>query len=1063
MSRRTSSSQTRSLTDRKPPEKGAMRPNDGMPQEVPPSAAAKSTERSGGAGWRGRRRTASWPDLAWPNPADPDALARFLEDLAERWQEAGLDPALLETPGVPGLLATIGGNSPYLTELALRSPADFAALLLEGPDRFAESIFAGIDALPPEVDHDTLARAMRDAKNRIALTCALADIGDFWSLETVTQTLSRLAESTLDAAVRHLLRSAYDRGRLSLKDPARPTRGSGYVVLAMGKLGARELNFSSDIDLVVLFDADLHADPDTARQTFIRMTSDLVRLMEARDANGYVFRTDLRLRPDPSATPLAVSLPAAIAYYESLGQTWERAAMTKARPVAGNIRLGRDFLTAIHPFVWRRHLDFALIDDIHVMKAKIDQHRKPGRSGLAKMADSTLTNPEEGVRWLLGHNVKLGEGGIREIEFVAQAMQLVWGGRTPSLRDPTTLGALRTLTRSGHMPREEAETLARAYRLLRIVEHRVQMRADQQTHQLPDTEERFNALAIFLGYGSAGDFALDLLPQMRAARRIFEKHFSTPTREIRPEEALLDLGSDELPARLGEIGFPQDDCDDAATILNHWAGNSRRALRSDRAHALLRGLMSDLLASFIARRDPLACLRHFDTLLSRQRAGVQLLSLLERNPALIDRIAAIFDASPFLANHLADSPSALEGLLELQEEEEENLPPAATFAPEQIRLLAAEKPDSELLVTRLRPVVRAEEFRLSVARLEGRLDEDMAAQERTDVADAVMTALLDSVFRAHRARHGKVEGGGIAVIALGKAGSREMMAGSDLDLMMIFDHPEHVTESTVLPKGGGRTLTVSQYYLRLAHSFIGALTAPDSEGPLYPVDMRLRPSGAAGPVAVSLSAFRRYHAEESWTWERMALTRARLVTTTGESGVRTHLKKSLREDIETALSPDARRTAEKVREDAAAMRSRLARDLPPSSPWDIKRRPGGLMEVEFIAQALQLTSDSAKVRSPVTSQAFERLAKARLLSVEQADILIEADERWRSLQSVLRLLCGPKPPVDPAQELPAATLDLLCRTMDVPSVSTLREEIEGLADIVRGLFTQLIGPVTEPN
>ncbi len=274
-----------------------MRPNDGMPQEVPPSAAAKSTERSGGAGWRGRRRTASWPDLAWPNPADPDALARFLEDLAERWQEAGLDPALLETPGVPGLLATIGGNSPYLTELALRSPADFAALLLEGPDRFAESIFAGIDALPPEVDHDTLARAMRDAKNRIALTCALADIGDFWSLETVTQTLSRLAESTLDAAVRHLLRSAYDRGRLSLKDPARPTRGSGYVVLAMGKLGARELNFSSDIDLVVLFDADLHADPDTARQTFIRMTSDLVRLMEARDANGYVFRTDLRLRP----------------------------------------------------------------------------------------------------------------------------------------------------------------------------------------------------------------------------------------------------------------------------------------------------------------------------------------------------------------------------------------------------------------------------------------------------------------------------------------------------------------------------------------------------------------------------------------------------------------------------------------------------------------------------------------------------------------------------------------------------------------------------------------------
>ncbi|NHN88379.1 bifunctional [glutamine synthetase] adenylyltransferase/[glutamine synthetase]-adenylyl-L-tyrosine phosphorylase [Acetobacter conturbans] len=1034
-----------------------MRPNDGMPSEV----AASEASRSAPAGWRGRRRALRWPDIAWPPPADDEALGRFREDFAARWEENGLAPALLaamrEAPGVTALLDCIGGNSPYLADLVLRSPPDFAELLANGPDSFAETTLSEIDDLPPDGPRDTLAAAMRRAKNRIALTCALADIGGCWPLETVTQTLSRLAESTLDAAVRHLLRSAYDGGRLSLKDPGRPTRGSGYVVLAMGKLGARELNFSSDIDLVVLFDASLHADPDSARQIFIRMTSDLVRLMEARDANGYVFRTDLRLRPDPAATPLAVSLPAAIAYYESLGQTWERAAMTKARPVAGNIRLGRSFLKAIHPFVWRRHLDFALIDDIHVMKAKIDQHRKPGRSGLARMADSSLTDPEAGAHWLLGHNVKLGEGGIREIEFVAQAMQLVWGGRTPSLRDPTTLGALRILTRSGHMPREEAEMLARAYRLLREVEHRVQMRDDRQTHRLPETEERFSELATFLGYASGGDFALDLLPQMRAARRIFEKHFSTPTRQIRPEEALLDLEIDELPARLGGLGFPQSDCDAAATILSHWSGNSRRALRSERAHALLRRLMPDLLASFIARRDPLACLRHFDTLLSRQRAGVQLLSLLERNLALIDRIAAIFDASPFLANHLADTPSALEGLLELQEEE--NLPPATSLAPEQVRLLAAEKPDLEMLVTRLRPVVRAEEFRLSVARLEGRLDEDTAAGDRTAVADAVMGALLENVFRAHRTRHGQVEGGGIAVMALGKAGSREMMAGSDLDLMMIFDHPEDVTESTPLAMGTGRPLPVSQYYLRLAHSFIAALTAPDSEGPLYPVDMRLRPSGAAGPVAVSLSAFRRYQAEESWTWERMALTRARIVTQVGESGVRSRLKKVLLADLDAALGSGPRRDPDTIRADAAAMRARLARDLPPSSPWDVKRRAGGLMEVEFIAQTLQLIAGTAKARSPVTSRAFELLARARLLSPADARLLIDADERWRSLQSLLRLLCGPKPPEDPAQQLPAATLDVLCRSMDVPGVSALREEIETLAATVRVLFIRLIGPV----
>ncbi len=1032
-----------------------MRSNDGA---VPADAA---TDPRRALSRRERLCSADWPEVIWPPAADSGAAARFLEDLTTCWEEHELDPATLAVPGVSALLACIGGNSPYLSDLVLRNPANFACLLSDGPDVFVSTTLSEIDGLPADIARDTLAEAMRRAKNRIALACGLADVGGVWSLETVTQSLSRLAESTLDAAVRHLLRCAYDAGRLSLKNPSCPTRGSGYVVLAMGKLGARELNFSSDIDLVVLFDASLHSDPDEARQIFIRMTADLVRLMEARDANGYVFRTDLRLRPDPSATPLAVSMSAAIAYYESLGQTWERAAMTKARPVAGNIRLGRAFLTAIHPFVWRRHLDFALIDDIHVMKLKIDHHRKPGRMGLAKMADSTLTDPEAGVDWLLGHNIKLGEGGIREIEFVAQAMQLVWGGRAPSLRNPTTLGALKILARSGHMPREEAETLSRAYRLLRVVEHRVQMRDDRQTHQLPETVERFDELGIFLGYGSGGDFALDLLPQMRAARRIFEKHFSTPTREMRPEEALLDLDADDLPARLGELGFPQDDCDAAATIIAHWAGNSRRALRSERAHALLRGLMSDLLASFIARRDPLACLRHFDTLLSRQRAGVQLLSLLERNPALIDRIAAIFDASPFLANHLADSPSALEGLLELQEEEEEGLSPATTLAPEQVRFLAAEKPDLEQLVARLRPVVRADEFRISVARLEGRLDEDTAAGERTAVADAVMAAVLENVFQTHRARHGFVEGGGIAVLALGKAGSQEMMAGSDLDLMMVFDHPEAVTESAPLPRGTGRSLTVSQYYLRLAHSFIAALTAPDSEGPLYPVDMRLRPSGAAGPVAVSLSAFRRYHAEESWTWERMALTRARLVAMAGETGVRTALKKTLLADLALALEEQPNRNQSTILADAAAMRQRLARDLPPSSPWDVKRRAGGLMEVEFIAQVLQLGAGMAKARSPVTSRAFALLAKSGVLSAADARILIDADERWRSLQSILRLLCGPTPPVDPVKQLPAVTLDLLCRSMDVPGISVLKHEMELLAETVRHLFTQLVGPVND--
>ncbi|MBO1359199.1 bifunctional [glutamine synthetase] adenylyltransferase/[glutamine synthetase]-adenylyl-L-tyrosine phosphorylase [Acetobacter sacchari] len=996
-----------------------------------------------------------WPAGRWTLPVDEAAAERFAVDIRALWLEEGLPPEMLASPGASSLLACVGGSSPYLADLALRSPVDFARLLENGPDRFVEEALEALSALSCTTPREDLAHALRVAKGRVALGAALADIGGFWSLESVTLALSRLAEAALDASVNHLLRAAHEAGRLSLKNPDQPARGSGYVVLAMGKLGARELNFSSDIDLVALFDADLHADPDTARQTFIRITSDLVRLMEARDADGYVFRTDLRLRPDPSATPLAVSLPAAIAYYESLGQTWERAAMTKARPVAGNIPLGRDFLRAIHPFVWRRNLDFALIDDIHDMKSKIDRHRKPGRAGLARLPDATLTDPEAGAQWLLGHNVKLGEGGIREIEFVTQAMQLVWGGKTPGLRERRTLQALRGLTRSGHLPADEAATLSRAYRLLREVEHRIQMRADQQTHDIPANREGFEALAIFLGYASGGDLALDLLPQMRAARRIFERHFTTPTRGPRASASLSDLSAEDLPERLAAAGFPEADCETAAALLRHWVGNSRRALQSERAHSLLRALAPSLLTSFIARRNPLACLRHFDTLLSRQRAGVQLLSLLERNPALIARIAAIFDASPFLADHLADTPSALEGLLE-----PEDMSGGEAAAPARIRSLADERPPLDLLIGRLRPVVRAEEFRLSVARLEGRLDEDRTARDRTAMADAVIAVLLDAVLREHRLRHGRVPGGGAALVALGKAGSREMMSGSDLDLMLVFDHPEESAHSVVAAGKAGRAVTASQYYLRLAHSFVGALTAPDAEGPLYAVDMRLRPSGAAGPVAVSLTAFRRYHEDAAWTWERMALTRARVVAVAGEDGARATLRRSMQDAFAAALGRSGAGRND-VLADAAAMRARLERDRPSSGPCDVKLRTGGLMEVDFIAQALQLVADSAEARSPVTATALQRLGRAGVLGREDARFLVSADQFWRTLQGALRLLCGPKPPHGALESLPPATLQALLRAMGESDVARLVTRMEDVALAVRAAFVRLVGPVGE--
>src|SRR5580658_5594340 len=393
---------------------------------------------------------------SWPRPHDAGAAQRLIERFAELGR----------------------------AEARLAARPAVAALLAAGPDPVAQRALAAITALPAAAPRVRVAATLRQARRVIALVTAIADIGGMWPLERVTATLSDLAEAALRRAVVHLLRAAHDAGELRLPDPEAPERGGGLTVIGMGKLGARELNFSSDIDLVLLCDpaADIYTERsagDALGAFTTRLARGLVALMEARDADGYVFRTDLRLRPDPSVTPPVVALPAAITYYESMGQNWERAAMIKARPVAGDLALGAAFLEAIRPFVWRRGLDFAAVADIHAMKRRIDEHKV---GALAAVQREAAHDP---VARIAGHNVKLGEGGIREIEFLAQTLQLVWGGRDPTLRTPTTLGALGLLARAGHIPRRAATELATAYRFLRGVEHRLQMVADRQTHELP--------------------------------------------------------------------------------------------------------------------------------------------------------------------------------------------------------------------------------------------------------------------------------------------------------------------------------------------------------------------------------------------------------------------------------------------------------------------------------------------------------------------------------------------------------------------------------------------------
>ncbi|MGC8477748.1 MAG: bifunctional [glutamine synthetase] adenylyltransferase/[glutamine synthetase]-adenylyl-L-tyrosine phosphorylase, partial [Acetobacteraceae bacterium] len=413
-----------------------------------------------------------------------------------------------------------------------------------------------------------------------------------------------------------------------------------------------------------------------------------------------------------------------------------------------------------------------------------------------------------------------------------------------------------------------------------------------------------------------------------------------------------------------------------------------------------------------------------------------LLALFARNPALIARLADVLGAAPGLSSYLARNPAAIEGLLLGAER---HAAPARALA----RILA-DAPDLERAIALVRGFVHDEEFRISAAALAGLRDADAAGRERSMVADAALAALLGPVTRDHAARYGTVPGGGMAVVLLGKAGGREMMAGSDLDLMLVYDHPEAAGESR-----GGRALPASQYFLRLAHGFVAALTAPGAEGAAYAVDMRLRPSGNKGPVAVSLAAFRRYHAESAWTWERMALTRARVVA--GPARLAARVGAAIGEAIRAA-GP-----AERVRADAAAMRARLAREQPAAGPWDVKHRAGGLVEVEFIAQTLQLVHAARhpEVLSPNTAEALGRLAAAGLMAPEAAAALARAGLLWRSILGQLRLRLGGAMSGEPPEALAAA----LAETAGVVDAAALRATMEETAARVREAFLHLVGPL----
>ncbi|MGH7012675.1 MAG: bifunctional [glutamine synthetase] adenylyltransferase/[glutamine synthetase]-adenylyl-L-tyrosine phosphorylase [Stellaceae bacterium] len=922
------------------------------------------------------------------------------------------------------LLTTLFGNSPYLAHCCFREPALLARLWHRGvAATFAELISRLNRDLAPDLPSDALVTELRRLKRAAALTIAIADIAGLWSLEQVMDALSRFAEGALALATRHLLCAAIDRGALARNDGDDPARASGFVVLAMGKLGAGELNYSSDIDLVVLFDPEKArvAGEVDAQTLFTRMAQDLVRLMSERTDEGYVFRTDLRLRPDPGSTPPALSLPAALVYYESAGQNWERAALIRARPVAGDLEAGRDFLAALTPFLWRKHLDFAAIQDIHSIKRQIHAQRGGGTIAVA------------------GHNIKLGRGGIREIEFFAHTQQLIWGGRQPELRQRGTIAALQALTASGRISHQVANDLAEAYGFLRRIEHRLQMIDDAQTHTIPESADGVRHLALFLGYETAAAFATDLTRRLATVEGHYANLFEEAPSLAAPGN-LVFTGTEDDPETLRTLtalGFA--DPKTVAAIVRAWHHGRYRATRSQRARELLTELAPALLRSFGACAAPDAAFIRFDHFLGRMPAGVQLFSLFYQNPALLDLMAEIMGAAPMLAETMMQRPGVLDAVL--VSGFFDSLPSRAALADDLGQLLDRARHAEELLDLARRWVAERK-FQVGVQVLRHRLDGESAGGAFADIAEATLAELLPRVTAEFASAHGTVAGGAVAVLGLGKLGSREMTFASDLDLIVVYDAPADAENA-----GGAQALAASTYYARLSQHFINALTAATAEGTLYEIDMRLRPSGTAGPVASSLEAFRRYHRELAWTWEQMALTRARPVA--GDAGLR---ERAMAETRSVLVRP---RTAGKLARDVVEMRARIA-DVHRNPPlFDVKHRRGGMLDVEFVAQYLQLhdAARAAQILQANTRAALQALAAAGALTHADAETLIRALTLWRNVQGLLKLT-APEP-FDEART-PAAIKDLIAHGAGAVDFTGLKQDMDTAARAAHGLFRRLV-------
>ena len=923
-----------------------------------------------------------------PIAFDRDSASRALEKIAK------IMPMLKRDERA--LLEGAAGCSPYLARL-IGSHEDAVVDLLRQP--VDVSLRANITQLKLAVSAANKAdryAILRKTKNKVALAIALGDLGGTLSVMEAARAHSQFA----DAAIEVAFRAACVECKI---DPAVMT---GVAMIAMGKHGGMEVNYSSDVDLIAIYDAP--SMPEVLREESGRhatnITKTMVDLLQRQTVDGYVYRTDLRLRPDPGVSPLAVSMAAAEAYYEAFGQNWERMAFIRARASAGDIALGQRFLDALRPYIWRRYLDFAAIDDVKAIKRQIHSAKGGAKVDFA------------------GHDLKTGRGGIREVEFFAQTQQLILGGKDVTLRVRNTIEALAALRAAGQLTAEKEEMLVAAYHDLRLVEHRLQMINDEQTHKLPESEAHIERLAKFCGRDDVDGFRDELLTVLHAVRDEYDDLFSADARaEDSGRHAIngsmvftgVDDDADTI-ATLTRLGFARPH--DVSATIRKWHTGVIRATRNERARILLTKLINPLMQALAKAGNADDAFFAFDRFVSDLPAGVQVFSLLLNKPSIFDALIKIMTLSPYVARAFSADAKHVELLIEDKWSE----PLAPLFDD------GAAEPyvDFEHSLNAVRMIANERRLLITAQLVTGVVTPELAEKNFTDLADYCLLDLQRAAHHEMQKRYGAIDGE-LAVLSLGRLGAGEMTAASDVDLVFIY-HAEEGAQSD-----GERSVSANEYFGKLVRRVITGLSAPGRAGQLYDVDMQLRPSGRAGPAAVSIRAFKKYYEADAWTWEVMALCRARLVTGTP----------ALSKEISGAIEAIIRRPRDRntLASDIQDMRTRLLKEKPADSVWDIKNAAGGVTDIAFICQYLTLLGGARFGPAPTsTADAITWLTEKGALSQTDRETLTDAFGLYNNLTHILRAATGG------SFDIEATGANLRMRLCDVLGVETINDAMRAL-------------------